>query len=289
MIRDFFYNTQKTLNLRGKIINLSSPLVMGIVNLTSDSFFAGSRFTNSLEVLNCAEKMLMQGAHILDIGAASTRPGAKLVKADAEIHILKPLIRDILKHFPHAAISVDTYNSATAIMSVGEGAHIINDVSGGAIDPLMFEAIAKLKVPYVLTHIQGLPENMQDQPKYEEVVRDIAQFFAKKVHNLNLLGVNDIILDPGFGFGKSLEQNYQILNNLDFFKIFELPLMVGLSRKSMIYKPLNVGPESALNGTVALNLLSLLKGANILRVHDVKEAVEMTRIAHIFKQIDKKN
>jgi dihydropteroate synthase len=278
MPKDTLFCQKQTLNCGGKIINLSSALVMGIINITHDSFYKGSRFTSEEAALNIAEQMLKEGAGILDIGAASTRPGAPLIKPEEELQNLIPIIKTIVNKFPEAIISVDTYNSETAKTAIENGAHIINDISAGEIDDKMFETIAKLNVPYIMMHMQGTPENMQENPSYNNIVKEISLFFAEKIQKLNLLGVNDIIIDPGFGFGKTTEHNYELLRDLEYFRIFEYPLMVGFSRKSMINKILKTNPENALNGTTVLNTIALMKGAKILRVHDVKEAIEAVKL-----------
>jgi len=283
MAKESLFSPQKTLNLKGKIMNLSTPLVMGIINITTDSFYDGNKFKTTWDVVKHAEKLLEQGAHILDIGAASTRPGARLAAPADEAEKLRPVIHAIIRRFPETVLSVDTYNSQTATMAIGEGACMVNDVSAGQIDPAMFQTVASLKVPYVLMHMQGAPENMQQNPTYQDIAKEIASFFSKKIHVLNQLGVHDVILDPGFGFGKTLEDNFRLLNELDYFRIFNLPVMAGLSRKSMIYKVLGTGPEEALNGTLSANTIALLKGASILRVHDVREAVEAVKIVEMYK------
>jgi len=283
MAKGILFSPQKTLNVKGKIMNLSTPLVMGIINITSDSFYDGNKFKTTWDVVKHAQKLLEQGAHILDIGAASTRPGARLVTPAEETEKLRPVIHAIIRRFPETILSVDTYNSQTANMAIGEGASIINDVSAGQFDPAMFHTVASLKAPYVLMHMQGTPENMQQNPTYQDIAKEIATFFAKKIQELNRLGVHDVILDPGFGFGKTLEDNYRLLSQLDFFRIFDLPIMAGLSRKSMVYKILGTGPQEALNGTTSANTIALLKGASILRVHDVLEAVEAIKIAEMYK------
>lgn len=283
MAKDTFFCPKSSLNLRGKIINLSSPIVMGIINITPDSFYDGGKYQTTWQFVKHAEQLLSQGAAILDLGAASTRPGAGLVDAATEKERLQPVIKGILSRFPEAILSIDTYNSETAIMAIEEGAHIINDISAGNIDPSMFNTIARLQVPYIMMHMQGTPANMQHKPVYKDLIKDIALFFAHRIAYLNRIGVNDIIIDPGFGFGKTLEQNYQLLSQLDFFRIFDLPLLVGVSRKSMINQVLGTKPQDALNGTTALNTLALLKGANILRVHDVREAVEVLKIVEMLK------
>ncbi len=278
MPKDTLFCQKETLNCGGKIINLSSALVMGIINITPDSFFSGSRFSGDAEILNYVEKILSEGADIIDIGAASSRPGAKLINPKDEQKVLMPILKAIVKKFPNAIISIDTYNSDTALKTIEYGANIINDISSGDIDNKMFEIIAKLNVPYIMMHMQGTPENMQLNPKYNNIIKEISLYFAEKVNKLRLMGVNDIIIDPGFGFGKTLEHNYELLNKLDYFKIFDCPMLVGLSRKSMINKVLNTKPEDALNGTTVLNTIALMKGAKILRVHDVKEAKQSIKL-----------
>ncbi|MFZ4741357.1 MAG: dihydropteroate synthase [Bacteroidales bacterium] len=276
--KNTIFSSIQTINCRGKLINFNKALVMGILNITDDSFFDGGSYIAEAQWMAHASKMLLDGADIIDIGAASTRPGAKLISADEEAEILLPVIRSIRKEYPDALISVDTYHSNVAKISTDNGVDIINDISGGEFDKAMFSTIAQLKVPYILMHIKGAPENMQQNPIYENLIEEMMLYFAEKVNKLRLLGVNDIILDPGFGFGKTLEHNYQLLQKLDLFKFHELPILVGVSRKSMINKVLNTSPAGALNGTTVLNTIALLKGAKILRVHDVREAVEAVKL-----------
>ncbi len=251
---------------------------MGILNVTPDSFYDGGRYDTEKEWLKQAEKMLGEGADIIDIGVVSTRPGTKEYSAKEEMEKLLPVLKSVKKKFPGIIISVDTYRSGVAEASADNGADMINDISGGTLDEKMFEIIAKLNLPYILMHIQGSPENMQKNPVYDDVVREIITFFSSQLNKLKKFGINDVIIDPGFGFGKTLDHNYTILGKLEMFRIFELPLLVGVSRKSMINKLLNISPDEALNGTTALNTIALLKGASILRVHDVKEAVQCVRI-----------
>jgi dihydropteroate synthase len=284
MLQDTFFETKSTLNCRGKIINLSTPLVMGVINLGPDSFYDGGRTRTSWDVLKLAGKLLGEGAAILDLGAASSRPGAHLVSASTERRRIIPAIELLVKEFPEAILSVDTYNASIAREAIEKGAHIINDISAGEFDKEMFETIAQLQVPYIMMHMKGKPENMQENPVYEDVIREITLYFARKVNQLRDFGVHDIIIDPGFGFGKSLEDNYRILNKLDYLKIFELPILVGVSRKSMINKVLGTLPDQALNGTTVLNTIALQKGANILRVHDAREAAEAVKIIELLKQ-----
>ncbi|MCX6230029.1 MAG: dihydropteroate synthase [Bacteroidetes bacterium] len=253
-------------------------MVMGILNITDDSFYDGGQHVTVTAALKHCAKMLDEGAAIIDIGASSTRPGAQLMSATEEAVKLLPVITAIRNEFPEAIISVDTYHASVAEMAVDNGAGIINDISGGEFDPGMFTTIARLKVPYVLMHIKGRPENMQQNPVYNNLMQEVMLYFSEKVNQLRALGVNDIIIDPGFGFGKTTEHNYELLQKLEVFSMLELPVLVGFSRKSMINKVLKCKPEDALNGTTVLNTIALLKGANILRVHDVKEAVEAIKI-----------
>lgn len=274
------------MNYNGKILNLEKPAVMGILNITSDSFYDGGKYKTQKDILIQCEKMLSEGAAIIDIGAVSTRPGADKVSEENEIARLLPVLKIIRKYFSDAIISIDTYRSSIVEIVINNGADIINDISGGNFDDRMFETIAKLKVPYIMMHIKGTPQNMQVNPTYKNVVKEIKDFFFKKIEELKTIGVNNIIIDPGFGFGKTVEHNYEILNNLDSFKSFGLPILVGLSRKSMINKVLKIKPENALNGTTVLNTIALLKGADILRVHDVKEAVEVIKIVSELNECD---
>ncbi|MFW5725272.1 MAG: dihydropteroate synthase [Bacteroidota bacterium] len=257
---------------------------MGVINVGPDSFYDGGRYRSAWDVRKQADKLLSEGAAILDVGAVSTRPGARLVDADTERKRLMPALEMIVKEFPDAIISVDTYNSVTARAAIESGAHIINDISAGEFDAQMFTTIAELQVPYIIMHIKGTPETMQENPVYEDVVREITLFFAEKVHQLQQFGVHDIILDPGFGFGKSLHDNYLVLDRLDYFRIFELPILVGFSRKSMVNKVLGTKPANALNGTTVLNTIALQKGANILRVHDAREAHQAVKIVEMLQQ-----
>ena len=270
---------KRTINVAGRLIDLSSPLVMGILNITPDSFYDGGKYLTERDILKRAEEILSQGGQIIDIGAYSTRPGSKEISLNEELSRLIPAIKAIRISFPEAVLSLDTWRSAIAETIVNDsGPCIVNDISGGTMDDHMFETVARLKVPYVLMHIQGTPETMQKNPVYTDVVNEVIKFLADKVQRLKLLGVNDVIIDPGFGFGKLLNHNYELLNHLDSFKIFRLPLMVGFSRKAMIWRLLEITPEESLNGTTVLNSLALLGGANILRVHDVKEAVQACKI-----------
>ncbi len=257
---------------------IDQPLVMGILNLTPDSFFDGNRYNTEETAVNRVTQMLDEGADIIDLGAFSSRPGAALVSYDEERRRLMPVLKTLIKHFPDIVISVDTYRHKIVEEAVGEGAQIINDISGGNLDAQMFQTIANLQVPYIMMHMKGTPENMQNQTDYTDVVTDIKAFFSLKIKQLNDLGFDKIILDPGFGFGKTLEQNYDILNRLDEFLDMKYPVLVGMSRKSMLYKLLDITPAEALNATSVVNTIALLKGAKILRVHDVKQAVETVNI-----------
>lgn len=276
------------LKLNGKLYDLRMPVVMGIVNITPDSFFALSRYKSDRTLLQQVENFLSEGATIIDIGGYSTRPQAEPVSVDEEIRRISEALEIICKKFPEAVLSIDTFRSPVARMAVQEyGVAMINDISGGTLDQLMFETIADLQVAYVLMHTRSTPQHMQEQTQYEDVVAEVLQFLAKRVAQLRLLGVHDVVIDPGFGFAKNLEQNYEMMSKLSLFRQIEAPLLVGISRKSMIYKLLGITPEEALNGTTALNMLALMGGASILRVHDVKEAVEAIRIFNAYRQLTK--
>ncbi len=268
------FSEKRLIHCGGKLLDLSTPKVMGILNVTPDSFYPESRLMNEAEVLQLAEQMRQDGAAILDVGGLSTRPGAEEISVDEELHRVIPAIRKILKEFPDAIVSIDTFRSKVAEEAVAAGATMVNDISAGRLDADFLTTIAKLKIPYVLMHMQGTPQTMQENPSYESVVNDVFNFLKKRLIQLNRLGIHDIILDPGFGFGKSVEHNYQLLKHLSVLRTLGLPVLAGLSRKSMICKVLHVNPANALNGTTALHAVALLQGAKILRVHDVKEAVE---------------
>jgi len=276
--KDNAFYRKLTINAGGKLIDFNQPQVMGILNVTPDSFFDGGLHNSEKEIIEKVEQMLADGASIIDVGAASTRPGATALSANEEISRLKPALKSITNKFPNAVISVDTYQSEVAKAAIDMGGHIINDISGGTLDHKMFRTIGQLKVPYILMHIQGTPQNMQNSPKYDNVVKEVTHFFSSQIEQLLEQGVNDIILDPGFGFGKSLEHNYQLMARFSHFKLFERPLLAGVSRKSMINRLLGTNPKTALNGTTALHILALEAGANILRAHDVKEATEAIKI-----------
>ncbi|MFH0755861.1 MAG: dihydropteroate synthase [Bacteroidota bacterium] len=272
-----------SLHLGERIVDLSKPLVMGIINATPDSFFQGSRLPQPSEAMEVAGRMLDAGAVILDVGAVSTRPGAGEIPEEEELSRLSPVVEAIRTRYPECAISVDTWRSGVALtMHRRFSINMVNDISAGLLDPLMFSTMADLKIPYVMMHMQGKPEDMQKEPEYKNVTDDLLQFFGERIFRLRKLGIHDIVIDPGFGFGKTLEQNYQLLRELGAFSMLELPVMVGVSRKSMIYKTLDTDPGNAMNGTTAAHMAALLGGASILRVHDVKEAVETVKI---FQQI----
>ena len=272
------------INANGKLMDLSEPQVMGILNVTPDSFYAGSRGVTNGYILDRCQQILDEGASIIDIGAYSSRPNAQHISAEEEMSRLRTGLELIRKNHPEAIVSVDTFRADIARMCVEEyGVAIINDISAGNMDEQMFSTIARLGVPYIIMHMKGTPQNMQENPHYDNFLKEIFYYFSEKVQKLRDLGAKDIIIDPGFGFGKTIEHNYELMNHLEEFHLFELPILVGISRKSMIYKLLGTTPEEALNGTTALNTIALTKGAHILRVHDVKEAVETVRIVEKMK------
>jgi len=262
------------INCKGKLVDLSSPKVMGILNLTPDSFYDGGKFKTDNDILKQVELMLDEGATFIDIGAYSSRPSAKHISQEEELGRLIPVLKTIISHFPEILISVDTFRSEVAEQSVNAGACMVNDISAGSMDNNMFATIAKLQVPYVIMHMVGTPQNMQRNTLYKDLVKDIIFYFSEKIFELRSLGVNDIILDLGFGFSKTLDQNYELLGKLELFNFLDLPILTGLSRKSMLYKLLDIKPEEALNATSVANTIALQKGSNIIRVHDVKEAME---------------
>lgn len=267
-----------TLNCKGRLLVIDKPIVMGIINATPDSFFGDSRFNGVDEIVAETEKMLNDGAGIIDIGGQSTRPGSELIPADEEIKRVVPAIKAIANKFPKAFISIDTFYSKVAIAAVGAGATIINDISAGSMDNKMIETVAELKVPYVLMHMKGTPQTMQQNAMYENVTREVLDLFIAKTHELKKAGIVDIIIDPGFGFAKTIDQNFELLKNLSVFKMLDKAIMLGISRKSTIYKTLGVSADEALNGTSVLNTIGLMNGASILRVHDVKEAKEAVKL-----------
>lgn len=273
------------LKLNQRLYDLRKPVVMGIVNVTPDSFFSLSRFKSGRSLLNQVEQQIADGATIIDVGGYSTRPQAAPVSSEEELRRISEPIELIRKKFPDVPVSVDTFRTEVARAVVERyGVAMINDVSGGTLDPLMFETVAAMKVAYVLMHMKGSPQQMHTLTEYDALVPDIIHFLEKRVAQLHLLGVNDVVIDPGFGFAKTLEQNYELLSKLEYFKEIEVPLLVGVSRKSMIYKLLETTPEGALNGTTAVHMLALMGGASILRVHDVKEAMEAIKIYNAWQQ-----
>lgn len=275
---DTFLKVKKSLNCRGRILDLSTPALMGVLNFTPDSFYDGGKFNNEKSILKTVESMLQNGADIFDIGGQSTRPGAKKISADEEWERIHQPLNYITKTFPDAIISIDTFYSDVARKSIEEGASIINDISAWSIDKKMFDFITEKKIPYVLMHMKGTPENMQENPKYDDVVMDVMNFFKEKIKLLRDAGLNDILIDPGFGFGKNLDDNYRLLKNLSMFRMFEQPVLAGISRKSMVTKLLGIKTEDALTGTIALNTIALVKGASVIRVHDVVEADQVMKI-----------
>lgn len=272
------FSTNKTLNVNGRLLVLDRPRVMGILNVTPDSFYDGGRYLSETAIISQAEKMIREDADIIDVGGYSTRPGAAAVAPQEEKERVIKAISIILREFPHAIISVDTFRSEVAHAAVQEGAGIINDISGGELDPELLETVARLRVPYVLMHMRGNPQTMTGLTQYTHLLRDVLDYFHKKLHYLRNLGVSDVLVDPGFGFAKTRDQNFQLLNSLESFQILGHPVMVGVSRKSMVWKTLGIAPENALNGTTALHAIALLKGASMLRVHDIREAKEVVKL-----------
>jgi len=269
-----------TINCNQNLVDLSSPKVMGILNITPDSFFDGGKYKNETEILSQVEKMLVEGATFIDVGAYSSKPGATHISENEELQRIVPVIKLLIKNFPDIIISVDTFRSSVARETINAGAAIINDISGGKIDEKMFETVADLKVPYILMHMLGTPQNMQLNPVYKDVTQEIISFFAEQIFKLHQLKLNDIIIDVGFGFGKTNNHNFEILKNLSLFKSLDAPILAGISRKSMLYKTLDISAQEALNATTSANTIALLNGASILRVHDVKEAVEAVKIVN---------
>mgnify|MGYP001943120575 CR=1 FL=1 len=267
-----------TINCKGTLIDLTSPKVMGILNITPDSFFDGGKYKDEKTILTQAEKMLNEGATFIDVGAYSSRPGAENVLEEKEIQRIIPVIELLIKHFPEIIISVDSFRSNVANKAINAGAALVNDISGGNMDEEMFDVVAKLQVPYIMMHMQGVPQNMQTNPVYKDIVTEVTSFFAAQLLKLRQLKVNDVIIDVGFGFGKTGVHNFELLNKLSLFKNLELPILTGVSRKSMLYNLLDITPQKALNATTVANTVALLNGTNILRVHDVKEAVEAVKI-----------
>ena len=279
-----FLKRKNSINLGGELYDFSTPVVMGVINVTPDSFYNGGKMEDEKVMLSAVETMINNGAAFIDVGAVSTKPGAAMVSTKEELGRLLPAIHAIRNNFPDVPLSIDTFRSWVAVRVIDEiGPIIVNDISGGTLDSKMFETVGKMNVPYILTHILGTPRTMQENPEYDDVVREVSTSLSDCVKKLTKFGVKDVIIDPGFGFGKNLQHNYDLLNRLDSFKVFQLPVMVGMSRKSMIWKLLGNTSEDALNGTSVANMMALLGGADILRVHDVKEAMETIKIFEALK------
>ncbi|GAB2616341.1 dihydropteroate synthase [Belliella aquatica] len=282
-IEDKLFPSKITLRSTGKLLLLDKPMVMGILNVTPDSFYEGSRLlSDNSKVLKLSEKMLLEGADILDIGGYSSRPGADEVSEEEELERVIPAINKIQAEFPKAIISIDTFRAKVAKEAILNGAAIVNDISAGSLDSEMISTVGKLNVPYIAMHMKGNPKVMQTLTEYDDVILEMMKYFSEKLNECKKAGIKDVIIDPGFGFAKTVEQNYWILKNLSYFKTIQAPILVGVSRKSMIYKKLETTAENALNGTTALNMVALINGANILRVHDVKEAIETVKL---YKQL----
>lgn len=268
----------QSINCKGKLLTFEEPRIMGILNVTPNSFFDGGKYQQVSKALKRAEVMLLEGADLLDIGAYSTQPNAEFVSEEEEINRIVPIVEALSKEFPDAFLSIDTFRSQVALQALDNGAHIINDVSGGKLDPKMFETVANYKAPYVLMHMKGTPQNMQQFTQYEDVVKEMMFYFSEQIAKARAAGISDVIIDPGFGFSKTLDQNFEILSKLELFQHLDVPVLSALSRKSMIYKYLQITPQEALNGSTVLHTLSLIKGAQLLRVHDVKEAKQCIQL-----------
>lgn len=268
------YRKRMTINCKGQLIDLTIPKIMGILNVTPNSFFDGGKYKNESEILSRVERMSSEGATFIDVGVYSSKPSAEFVSEQEEISRIIPVVNLILKHFPETILSIDTFRAEVAKASIESGAAIINDISAGHLDEKMLETVAKYNVPYIMMHMKGTPQTMQTLTQYDDIVKEMLFYFSERIAKARSFGINDLITDPGFGFAKTVEQNYEVFQKLDLFNLLELPLLIGVSRKSMIYKTLNSNAEEALNGTTVLNTIALTKGAKILRVHDVKEAME---------------
>jgi dihydropteroate synthase len=284
VVQSKLISANKTLRVRGKIIDLTTPKVMGILNVTPDSFYDGGLFNRESDQLKQAEKMILNGSDFIDIGGYSSRPGAQDISVEEEWSRVKPAIQSIKKEFPSALLSIDTFRSQVAHRAVGEGCDLINDISAGQLDTDMFKTVSALQVPYIIMHMRGNPRTMTQLAHYDDLIREIIDHFHSIIFQLNQYGINDILIDPGFGFAKTSDQNFELLNKLEHLHVLGKPLLTGLSRKSMIWKTLNITAEFALNGTTSLNTVALLKGASILRVHDVKEAKETISLLSKMKQ-----
>jgi len=285
-VENSFFKPHLTLNCRGRLLDLQTPRIMGILNVTPDSFYDGGKYSTKATIGKRAEALLRAGADVLDIGAQSSRPGAEIIAEKEEWQRLQPALEAITQRWPEAVLSVDTFRAAIARKAIAAGAHLINDISAGRLDAAMPATIAELQVPYIIMHLKGEPPTMQQAPHYEDVVSEVIHYFTEKTVRLRQLGVKDLIIDPGFGFGKTLEHNYQLLHGLDRLKIFRLPILVGISRKSMICKVLKINPSQALNGTTALHVLALLKGARLLRAHDAQEAKEVVELIRFYREVN---
>ena len=272
-----------TINCNGTLIDLSVPKVMGILNVTPNSFYDGGKHREINSIIHQVDKMLSEGADFIDIGAYSSKPSAEFVSELEEIERLKVVVKELINTFPNIVLSVDTFRAAVAKVAVEHGVAIVNDISAGLLDEKMLHTVAELKVPYIMMHMRGNPQTMQSMTKYDDIVKEITFYFSERIQKARSFGISDIIIDPGFGFAKTVEQNYEVLNKMEVFSMLELPLLAGVSRKSMIYKVLETTPQEALNGTTVLNTIALQKGAKILRVHDVKEAVECIKLVSKLK------
>jgi dihydropteroate synthase len=273
-----------TINCAGKLIDLSTPKIMGILNITPDSFYDGGKYDSDKKILKQVEKMINDGAFFIDIGAYSSRPNGKNIDEDQELNRIVPVLELVHKTFPEIIISIDTFRSKIAEVCLNSGASIINDISAGELDKKMMAIIGKYKVPYIMMHMRGNPQNMMNNTNYDDMIKEIINYFSEKINQAISYKINDLIIDPGFGFAKDIKQNYDLLNHMELLKVLEKPVMVGVSRKSMIYKTLDTEPEKSLNGTTVLNTISLIKGASILRVHDIKEANECVKLINSLNQ-----
>lgn len=277
------FSSNKTLNVGGRLIHFDSPKIMGILNITPDSFFDGGKYKDEKSILQLVEKMITDGADFIDVGGYSSRPGAKDVTQEEELERVLSVIKVIVKNFPESILSIDTFRSEVARQAIEEGALMVNDISGGALDNKMFDLIARHHIPYILMHMKGTPQTMKSMAEYENLISEMLDYFHPRLHQLHQMGVVDIMIDPGFGFAKTIAHNFELLKQLELLKILNKPMVIGLSRKSMIWKTLDTNPENALNGTTVLNTIALLKGASILRIHDVKEAVEAVKLTNFVK------
>lgn len=284
VVNNSLKNTMYTLNCKGRLLVIEKPVVMGILNLTPDSFYSGSRVQVMEQVLQRAGQMIDEGATILDIGGQSTRPGSNRISAEEELQRVLPAIKSIKEKYPSTFLSIDTYHSTVAKEAVAAGADIVNDISAGEMDMQMLSTVSAINVPYIAMHMKGTPETMQQNATYENVTKEVVDYFIHKIEACKNAGIKDIIIDPGFGFGKTIEHNFQLLKKLDVFKIFNVPVLAGLSRKATIYKTLQLSPEESLNGTTVLNTIAITKGASVLRVHDVKEAMQ---VIHLYEAYSK--